>query len=189
MYVCMPFPFLALQKEKLPPGFTFENITDYPNFPVITRHIIDHYGDGPIDISDVDTTPYNFVVALGTNGTHTVLIYDYYSANGSLAMLPLGAIPTSHFPGAFAAFQYPPGNYYPAFVFQGSATIPGVFPEVLLNQTNAVQRDDTGSLITGAFVFRVDELSCFQEDEYFCVTGMLPSRLSLVFYLFTCSQP
>lgn len=98
-------------------------------------------------------------------------------------MLPLGTMPTSHFPGAFAAFQYPPGNYYlnTAFVFQGSATIPGVFPEILLNQTNTVQRDGAGSLITAAFVFRVDELSCFQEDEYFCVTGMLPSHLSPAF--------
>ena len=169
--MCHSIP--ALQKYKLPTGFTFENYTDYPDFPVITRHIIDHYGDGPIDISDVDTTPYNFIVLLGTNGTHTVLIYDYHSFNGSLAMLPLGELPTSHFPGAYAAFQYPPGNYYlnDAFVFQGTATIPGVFPATLLNHSNAAWHD-AGSSITGAFVFRVDELSCFQEDEYFCVTGM-----------------
>lgn len=157
--------FLTLQMDELLPGFTFENVTDYPGFPVITSHIIDHYSDGPIDISDIDTTPYNFVVALGTNGTHTVLIYDYYSFNGLLAMLPLQASPTSHFPGAYAAFQYPPGNYYvnDAFVFQGTATLPGVFPETLLNQMNAVRRDEAGSLITGAFVFRVDELSTFRK--------------------------
>ena len=158
---------------KLPPGFTFENATDYPDFPVITSHIIDHYGDGPIDISDIDTTPYNFGLVLGTNGTHTVLIYDYYSFNGSLAMLPLGSLSSSHIPGTYAAFQYPPGHYYlnTAFIFQGSHTFPGVFPETLLNYSNAVRRDDDGALITGGFVFRVDELSCFQENEYFCVTG------------------
>ena len=113
----------------------------------------------PIGSADIDTGPHSYDIVLATNGTNTFTFFRYLSLPSSPPS-SLGTISQVGF-----GYQLP-SDLSPQDVvtFLGSNVPPGVDPVNLLNATNSV--DD------GTFVFRVDQLSCFQEDEYFCITGI-----------------
>ena len=121
----------------------------------------------PIGPEDIDTTPHNFRITLVTDGTYTFAIYNYFS----LPTPPPAGLGTISWTG----FGYTlPNHHFPqdVVVFPGSHIPPGVHPARLLNASNAGE--------DGVFVFRVDQLSCFQEEEYFCITGKqgLPNKVA-----------
>ena len=112
----------------------------------------------PIGPSDIDTVHHSYDVAFITDGTNTFTSYRYLSLPSS----PPQSVGTVSWTG----FGYTlPNHHFPqdVVVFPGSNIPPGVNPASLLNASNAGE--------DGVFIFHVDQLSCFQEEEYFCITG------------------
>ena len=157
--IFIEIPALCAYPESVSPYSYFlqllalDNVTDFFDFINAKLNLSD-----PIGAEDIDVTPHRYSISLITDGNSTFAIYQYVTLP-SLPPVLSDDIAWTGYGYALPKYRFPQD----VVTFLGSNIPPGVDPVNLLNATNSVE--------DGTFVFRVDQLSCFQEDEYFCITG------------------